>query len=228
MSRSVQGNKGTYSESDLVRELIALAPQHFGGRRCNVLMSQEVAVGRRIADVVLVFAGSKVKIQVDERFTVTESIVLWLLRQKRSTRIDLLEHQLGFDKGGLRNGALGRLEKWDVIQRGRGGQIRLCESWRTGFRVVAIEAKLTKWRQALHQAVAYKRFADEVYVVLPSDAAIRASARHDEFTAEGVGLIILDNRTCLETSIPAQANTTHDWQREFVLSRAIVNGRDKG
>ena len=59
----------------------------------------------------------------------------------------------------------------------------------------AFEAKLSKWKSALHQAFKNSSFAHYVYVVMPertSKAAIRAKL---EFEKRGVGLIILGGKS---------------------------------
>lgn len=54
--------------------------------------------------------------------------------------------------------------------------------------VVALEAKLTKWRDALHQAYRNTCFAHQSLVVLPWKVAERASAYRREFERRRVGL----------------------------------------
>lgn len=54
--------------------------------------------------------------------------------------------------------------------------------------VVAFEAKLSRWRVALHQAYRNTAFAHRSFVVLPSAAASRAVAFRGEFERRGVGL----------------------------------------
>ena len=54
--------------------------------------------------------------------------------------------------------------------------------------VSAFEAKLTKWRDALHQAYRNTSFAHRSYVVLPLAAASRASGYLGEFESRRVGL----------------------------------------
>ena len=59
--------------------------------------------------------------------------------------------------------------------------------------LVAVELKLTRWRQALRQAVAYQVWAPEAYVALPFPGAIRAARHRHRFEVEGVGLLaVLD------------------------------------
>lgn len=54
--------------------------------------------------------------------------------------------------------------------------------------VLALEAKLTRWRDALHQAYRNKCFAHQSVVVLPGPAAAVAFAHRGEFERRGIGL----------------------------------------
>lgn len=69
--------------------------------------------------------------------------------------------------------------------------------------VVAIEMKLSAWRQALHQAVAYQVGADRTWVAMPLVAASRAYRHRYRFEAEGVGLIAVDDRGGVRVPLPA-------------------------
>ena len=53
--------------------------------------------------------------------------------------------------------------------------------------VIAFEAKLSRWRDALHQAYRNTCFAHRSYVLLPEDAAQRAAAS-GEFDRRGIGI----------------------------------------
>ncbi len=59
--------------------------------------------------------------------------------------------------------------------------------------VVAVELKLSAWREAIRQAMAYQLGADRAYVALPLDRAQRAYRDRFEFEREGVGLLAVDD-----------------------------------
>jgi hypothetical protein len=84
--------------------------------------------------------------------------------------------------------------------------------------IIAIEAKLTRWKKALNQAVSYLRFADESYVVLPQSHARKAIEAREDFRAAGVGLWVVTESDIIE-EVGATRSRNHDWQREFVYSR---------
>jgi len=59
--------------------------------------------------------------------------------------------------------------------------------------LIAVELKVSHWRQALRQAVAYQLWAPLAYVALPFPRALLVSRHRDRFAAEGVGLLaVLD------------------------------------
>ena len=75
-----------------------------------------------------------------------------------------------------------------------------------GFRedsVVAVELKLTDWRTALRQAMAYQVAADRAWVAMPLAHASRAFCHRGRFEAEGVGLLAVDDRGGPRQAIPA-------------------------
>jgi len=65
-------------------------------------------------------------------------------------------------------------------------------------RIVAVELKLARPQEALSQAVSHLRFADDVYVALPSELAERTAgtARAELFIEAGVGILAVQRSTC--------------------------------
>jgi hypothetical protein len=72
--------------------------------------------------------------------------------------------------------------------RGRTDVVLLQESGQ----VIAFEAKLNKWRGALHQAYRNTCFANRSFVLLPKRVALTASGYLQEFESRGVGLCYVD------------------------------------
>ena len=179
----------------------------------------EVVVGRNIADIVVAFARRRAPSSPSAPLSVSESVVLSALRDRGPTRIDLLERRCGVALGALREGRLSRLEDYGLIKRGRGGLVGLGSRWTSKYRVVAIEVKLTRWRDALAQALTYQRYADETFVALPESACGPATRSRVAFEDAGVGLLSIGERP--RVVVPAQQQDAHDWRREFVLSRVV-------
>jgi hypothetical protein len=83
--------------------------------------------------------------------------------------------------------------KVDLIAGGVGGEL------------LAFEAKLSRWRHALHQAYRASTFAHYSFVLVPAGIGDYALRRRGEFEKRGVGLCVLDG-TNIRVAIPAQRN----------------------
>src|SRR2546425_1003705 len=73
-----------------------------------------------------------------------------------------------------------------------------------GDGVTAIEMKLSKWDQALRQAIAYQLAADWAWVAMPLSTASRAYHQRWRFEAERVGLLAIDERGGVRAPILAR------------------------
>jgi predicted RecB family endonuclease len=70
----------------------------------------------------------------------------------------------------------------------------------------SFEAKLTRWRTAVHQAYRNTSFSHYSYVVLPAYAAKNAMRSRHEFERRGIGLCSIRD-DCLIIEIPASKRT---------------------
>ena len=204
-------------ESVLVEHSLDPVSRHFWDEGRELRIKREVGVGRNIADVVALLSSGEATAPV-EPLSIVESAVLAVLRQRGPTRIDILESRCGVDRGELRDGRLDRLSGWGSLEFGRGGRVSVSDGWLQDCLIIAIEAKLTKWKDALRQAIEYRRYADESYVLLPEIHARPALKSQNEFEAEGIGLLILRGSS-VDCIFPAARSVGHSWRREFVYSR---------
>lgn len=91
--------------------------------------------------------------------------------------------------------------------------------------VIAFEAKLTKWRDALHQAYRTRCFANRAYVVLPARTAALAAAYEFEFRRRRVGLCTMSEDSEIVTLIDSiEALPLQPW----VADRAVAAVTRKG
>jgi hypothetical protein len=94
--------------------------------------------------------------------------------------------------------------------------------------IIAFEAKLSRWRDALHQAYKNTCFANYSYIVVPEEIAKKASKFAAEFSRRSVGICyITNNRIVIEQSaeenIPIQKHITEK-AKTFAV-RESTNGR---
>jgi hypothetical protein len=89
--------------------------------------------------------------------------------------------------------------------------------------IIAFEAKLERWREALHQAYRNTCFAHYSYVILPEDTAKLAHKYYKEFSKRSVGLCYLSSG---ELIIAHRANRTDPFQEwlSYQASTAITEG----
>jgi hypothetical protein len=67
-----------------------------------------------------------------------------------------------------------------------------------GGEIVAVEAKLRRWREALQQAYRNRCFAHRTFVVLPASTAYLALRYEFEFRRRGVGLLVVSDDGIVE------------------------------
>lgn len=78
-------------------------------------------------------------------------------------------------------------------------------------RVLAFEAKLQCWRNALTQAHRNRCFAHRSYVVLPESTAFRALRFEAEFRRRGVGICLVSDAGLIELLRSAADAPCLDW-----------------
>ena len=206
-------------ESDLVNDLITHLPKYLKRSNRTCAIHREVGVGRSIADVVATLLPADAG-RVPPVLSVKDSVLVSLLRQNGPTRIDVLERMCGVPPKSLRGEHIHRLVASGIVVVGDGGRVALAR-WSRSAALIAIEAKLTRWLDALEQALEYRRFADRVYVALPADCVAPALRARAMFQRAGVGLLAVNGS--IQREIPAAAPTTHDWRREYVYSRLLAS-----
>lgn len=212
---------GSYSENDLVQDVHRLLPTFLKKRRKAWIIDREVGVGRAIADIVVLLRPPRGWLLPEDSLTVSESVIIAALRRRGRTRIDLLEQQCRLPRGALRSGAIERLEDWGIIEFGAGGSLFISPAWRRHTTLLAIEVKLTRWRDALKQARVYQQYADDSYIAIPHEFGAPALRNESLFQETGVGLMLV-YPTKLVAVFPSTRSTTSDWRREFVYSRMAI------
>lgn len=87
-------------------------------------------------------------------------------------------------------------------------------------KIVALELKLHRIEEVLHQAINNLEFADESYVGLPMRTAERLSTnvRGREFTAKGIGILGV---TANECKVMLKPNPINSYKNEFVQCYSV-------
>lgn len=101
-------------------------------------------------------------------------------------------------------------------QRGRTDVLVLSKQGR----LIAFEAKLTKWREALHQAYRNTCFAHQSYVLLPLASALLAQRFIEEFERRNVGLCCLNRGRVAMLRKATIQTPLQPWLLEAAVKRA--------
>ena len=92
--------------------------------------------------------------------------------------------------------------------------------------LIALEAKLHRWRDALQQAFRNTAFAHESYVLLPRKTALRAAKNSDAFLKRNVGLLLCDEDSVEILLQPINAPPIQPWLCEKAVLRVIESKND--
>jgi len=86
--------------------------------------------------------------------------------------------------------------------------------------VLAFEAKLTRWKQALDQAYRNRCFAHHSFVLFPKETALSAYRHEAEFIRRGVGICYLENDSIVILLNPQPSEPLQPWLTEIASARA--------
>ncbi len=186
-------------------------------RRATLLT--EVQVGLVIPDLMIVCAEATAAPVGD--LTGFESWIIAELLRARSRRTDTLASRL-FARPEKMADALRRLERRGAIHRAAANSVTLRPDWfpRTS-EVVAVEAKLVRWREAIDQATKYLRFANRSYVALPEETLKARSGVAAACRNHGLGLMSVSAAGVdLVRRAPLHRTATAGWV--WVVGRALA------
>ena len=117
-----------------------------------------------------------------------------------------------FDEAQIMVG-LGRLQRDGFVQRTPRGTFYKVNGWAPLHkRLIAVELKLSRITEVLHQAIGHLEFADESYVGLPMPTAKRLveGKRKTEFIQAGVGVLGIESTKCRILLKSAASKSTSD------------------
>ena len=90
--------------------------------------------------------------------------------------------------------------------------------------LLAFEAKLSDWRQALQQAYRYRYYADSAFVLLPAKNASAALRNEHLFETFGIGLWTFDveTKTIEKCIAPSSTQVLNLQKREEALGKIVA------
>lgn len=165
----------TSQEADMIEPIRRFMLDHL---RMNIT-AQEFSAGYGIADLVAAELCDEgcdrrraqgLEVALDHYYTVQ---VLLALHSDRRTSLPYILRRVALSESTLRTKVLPQLDKLGLIER-EDGYVRLVFTPpKPAKNVIAVEAKQTRWRDAILQARRYTFFADQTYVAVWAKTAAR-------------------------------------------------------
>lgn len=88
--------------------------------------------------------------------------------------------------------------------------------------VIAIEAKLKNWREALAQGIRYKKFSDKVIVAMDAHGVPRASEILYKFIESNVGLCAISRNEIEWLVRPLKNDPSDSYDKEYIVDSTLV------
>jgi hypothetical protein len=212
-------------ECEMVKPLVALLPSVFDlhtGQRARLLREQPI--GSVIPDLLFgIWSGELPRYA--RLNTVSRHILAWLSTQKIANSEEQLRNDLLLSQYAAES-AVSALKHVGAISKRDSGEVELRPEFDVSgsVRLIAIEMKLKRWREALMQAIEYRKFADEAYVVLDGNQVRMTIEVRDAFVANGIGLFLqcgaeLEREVSAEPLAPPPSA-----ERLFAVSKLTSSG----
>lgn len=150
---------------------------------------REVPVGEVIPDLVCIRFSHFPKITISSsKWSFRHAYLLWLLRRRSRLTLSSLT-RLTYDRKEKVELLVEDLMKSGTVVQLPTGSFALSEQLASmRAEVIAVEAKLDRWTEALRQACNYQRFADRVFVAMDYERIMTKNVPVTEFVRNGVGL----------------------------------------
>ena len=179
------------------RQLQAALVEHasvLGIQGAEVRARREMPMGSVIPDLVLVsFDRVPAQSILRVRWSYPHAYVVAELRRVAHLRRETLVQRM-FERRERVDRLLDELIRAGALEETANGSVRLSTELRSlRTQIVAVEAKLSRWNEALRQAVSYGAFADRSFVAM--DAGRIDGGRDevtDAFRRAGIGLVLVD------------------------------------
>lgn len=184
---------------------------------------REVRVGGCIPDLVSVhFVKDPDLFSWPQRWSYRHSFVVWLLRNK-SLNLDEIASSF-FEPVKRIKPVINSLIFNKIVTKTRDDRYELAKLIRDDFRanVIAVEAKLRDWRQALSQAKRYKDFANIVFVAMDATMVPLETAALEEFRSEQIGLCAVERKSVVWIINPENREEGIGHEKEYITMSPVI------
>ncbi len=186
---------------------------------------REVPMGDRIPDFVCIsFKNLSDEDVLPKNCTYRHAAVLATLRQRRRTQPAALAKRLYTDVDRLQPLLKDLIASGAVVENPT-GSLSLSVLWaELRAEVIAVEAKLTRWKDALIQAISHKRYADAAVVAMDAATTPRKASSIQAFADQGVGLCAISPNSA-EWIVEPKRREGRGHEREYLLTSALTSSQ---
>jgi len=186
------------------------------------MIRREISIGGCKPDVVCVHFMNQSDIVLSQfQWSYKHVYVIWLLRKWHRLTSETIS-LISFEKPDRINLIIGDLIRSHIVIQKETGELTLSD-FMLGIQaeVIAVEAKLFRWKEAIKQAKRYQMFADKVFVAMDVDGVPKEQEIVALFEDLGIGLCVV-LPTGLEWIVNPRTNTySIGHEREYIIASVI-------
>jgi hypothetical protein len=179
-------------EREMFDPVLAAIPDIFPANSGAMRVLREPSVGNVVPDLLIGQWNPGPGFDIPPLTNVARHVVALLQRRGGGTPTELIEEELFLTNSGLTR-AIAQLKRAGVVVvEGGGRSIRVSPQLAAAVdvKLIAVEMKMKRWREALSQATRYLDFADEAYVVLDGGQVEFNDEIRRAFELSAVGLFL--------------------------------------
>ncbi len=211
-------------EKDLQNDLQNLVSDYEIKKRSNTYVRREVPVGECVPDLVTVkFHKNPTIKKWPRKWSAIYSYFLWIFRKWNHLSIEELSEKY-FDTPKRIQPYINDLLKYELINESEGYYFLSPEYLKMDVEVIAFEAKLFRWHEALNQGIRYSQFANKVYVVMDPEGLPKRDSSLDLFRKHGIGLCGISNSS-FNIIIKAKNNLEVNYENEYLINSTLLPAR---
>lgn len=209
------------SERELQKELAGINDIDLDGAYTTTFVRREVPVKGCIPDLVYVrFQNVPDSGLWPAKWSFYHTFVVWLLRHKPQLRLEAIAEECYEPPTGRIQVTLRDLAKSGAVEKLETGEIKLSSRMQeVEAEVIAVEAKLKRWREAMDQAESYQEFADQVFVAMDAALVPREPEVLVEFENKGIGLCAVMPGS-IEWLVYPRCNSRSSAEKEYLITSA--------
>lgn len=210
------------SERDL-QERLETIEWEFLETSQHLYCKREVPVGDCIPDLVLVCLSTIPKgIKYPRTFGTKHAYILWLVKNFIALSIEEIATK-SYQKPERITQYVKDLTESGILEKLENSKLKLNDQLISiQSEVIAVEAKLTRWKEAFQQAKRYQEFADIVFVAMDAEGIPRYPEALQLFKQAKIGLLAV-KRDSVEWVVKPYKDFSASFEREYVLNRALTD-----